>query len=367
MWYILLFQQLAQLICPEQKEQAADYITDLLRFIKNDIEDQPNFEAMFLFGFMNALNQYYQAIIQSNMTVSLNQFARHSLGLAILYYKYTDDKSVYCSDFITVLSKRKIYSNLGLQREISRQLFEYIEGASHDPNITPFAKITSYSDYVVNREKIKNALFKNQLIDIEREAFSLVDHSVKTDLTETCSVLNDLLNRSKDQSQILRGLSKFLSSYKNRDHLFDGFIQSVELEKLKLSSLVIKEPELIKVEISLDNKRIHSQLSLKNSYIELIQRKLRPYIDEVGKTKFSVFNQKPICEHKEEVKNILLGIYNGKFKTVDGVLAELSKIDISNPDDRLLRIRRDIRRACSHTGSEANYLRPTASSLGHCS
>jgi hypothetical protein len=367
MWYKLLLQQLARLICPEQKDAAADFIVDLLEFINEDIEEQPNFEAMFLFGLINALHQYYLVVTRYNNIVSLNQFARHSLGLAILYYKYTDEKSVYCCDFLTIISERKIYAKLGLQREISKQLIEYIEGARHNRNITPFAKIKTFDEYIANREIIKNILFKDQLKSIEREVFRLVDYSVRSDLQETCTVLNDLINSSKNQRKILTSLSRFLSSYKNIDESFDRFIRSVELEKLKAKTLAKQAPELIKVEINLNPKRKHRELSHQDSNIELIQKKLTPYIEKSVKNKLSIFNQKPLREHIEEVKNILEGISNGKYQTIDDVLAELSIIDISNPNDMLAGIRSDIRKSCSIIGSEANYHLPTASSLGHYS
>lgn len=356
MWYTYLLKLLAMMICPSDQDGAAKYIDILMKLVKSEFHDHPDFEAGFVFGLIGALYRYYELTSRHKLEVSLQDFARISFGFVILYYKATEDQTVYCSDFMSVIDDRRIYSKLGLTREISKALNDYVEGCFSAPGLTPFSKLKKKSQYIENKEQIKVIIYLNKLKEYEADALRLLSFNVKSDIRIICRVLNELINLTKDKYFILHDLEKFLAPYRNKEEVFDNLIHSIHLEKGKCEGVDADSGPSPQI-----------KLNLKPPYFYFAHSKLKAYVEYIPACGPGLFQKKQIRGHIDKVREVLEGIQKDQFNSIAEILNELSKIKIANSEDLLIAIIDEITKAVKSNLKETIPHVPEASPLGHSS
>lgn len=125
MWYDTLLEYLGERICSSNKEKAKLFISQLFKLLKEDPDFGENFEPEFIFGVMVSLYNY--SITHENQNVTLDEFGKYCIGLIMVFSKISEDLSVYCSDFIYILSDKTIVQELKIKEELANIRKDYLE------------------------------------------------------------------------------------------------------------------------------------------------------------------------------------------------------------------------------------------------
>ncbi|HAT1922166.1 TPA: hypothetical protein JAZ42_01280 [Legionella pneumophila] len=332
MWYDTLLEYLGEKICPSNKEKARLLISQLLKLLKEDPDFGKNFEPEFIFGVMVALYDY--STNHGNQNVSLDEFGKYCIGLIMVFSKISEDLSVYCSDFIYILSDKTIVQELKIKEELANIRKDYLEKKRVNPDVTPFIDQKD----VENPFKIYRRIGELAKIDLlkqfESHTLACLNFSVKIQTEKIVSMLNDLLNHMKNQQVIVSELYQYLLPYKGKDDLFDALILSLQRGLKKLTKTQL--PSTSKINLVLIPALKLDHLPRYNPEIVNICEKLENYVFKGSSKKGSFFSAKNYCNHTKEVNEIVQKILKGDLLTIEAILHELAKINIENRKDELI-------------------------------
>ncbi|HAU1638457.1 hypothetical protein [Legionella pneumophila] len=344
MWYDTLLEYLGEKICPSNKEKARLLISQLLKLLKEDPDFGKNFEPEFIFGVMVALYDY--STNHGNQNVSLDEFGKYCIGLIMVFSKISEDLSVYCSDFIYILSDKTIVQELKIKEELANIRKDYLEKKRVNPDVTPFIDQKD----VENPFKIYRRIGELAKIDLlkqfESHTLACLNFSVKIQTEKIVSMLNDLLNHMKNQQVIVSELYQYLLPYKGKDDLFDALILSLQRGLKKLTKTQL--PSTSKINLVLIPALKLDHLPRYNPEIVNICEKLENYVFKGSSKKGSFFSAKNYCNHTKEVNEIVQKILKGDLLTIEAILHELAKINIENRKDELILLIKELQneRAC---------------------
>ncbi|HAT1797486.1 TPA: hypothetical protein JBL19_13680 [Legionella pneumophila] len=344
MWYDTLLEYLGEKICPSNKEKARLLVSQLLKLLKEDPDFGENFEPEFIFGVMVALYDY--STNHGNQNVSLDEFGKYCIGLIMVFSKISEDLSVYCSDFIYILSDKTIVQELKIKEELANIRKDYLEKKRVNPDVTPFIDQKD----VENPFKIYSRIGELAKIDLlkqfESHTLACLNFSVKIQTEKIVGMLNDLLNHMKNQQVIVSELYQYLLPYKGKDDLFDALILSLKRELKKLTKTQL--PSTSKINLVLIPALKLDHLPRYNPEIVNICEKLENYVFKGSNKKSSFFSAKNYCNHTKEVNEIVQKILKGNLLTIEAILHELAKINIENRKDELILLIKELQneRAC---------------------
>ncbi|HAT1658416.1 TPA: hypothetical protein RG395_001191 [Legionella pneumophila] len=344
MWYDTLLEYLGEKICPSNKEKARLLVSQLLKLLKEDPDFGENFEPEFIFGVMVALYDY--STNHGNQNVSLDEFGKYCIGLIMVFSKISEDLSVYCSDFIYILSDKTIVQELKIKEELANIRKDYLEKKRVNPDVTPFIDQKD----VENPFKIYSRIGELAKIDLlkqfESHTLACLNFSVKIQTEKIVGMLNDLLNHMKNQQVIVSELYQYLLPYKGKDDLFDALILSLKRELKKLTKTQL--PSTSKINLVLIPALKLDHLPRYNPEIVNICEKLENYVFKGSNKKGSFFSAKNYCNHTKEVNEIVQKILKGNLLTIEAILHELAKINIENRKDELILLIKELQneRAC---------------------
>ncbi|HAU1291079.1 TPA: hypothetical protein F8S00_14650, partial [Legionella pneumophila] len=309
MWYDTLLEYLGEKICPSNKEKARLLVSQLLKLLKEDPDFGENFEPEFIFGVMVALYDY--STNHGNQNVSLDEFGKYCIGLIMVFSKISEDLSVYCSDFIYILSDKTIVQELKIKEELANIRKDYLEKKRVNPDVTPFIDQKD----VENPFKIYSRIGELAKIDLlkqfESHTLACLNFSVKIQTEKIVGMLNDLLNHMKNQQVIVSELYQYLLPYKGKDDLFDALILSLKRELKKLTKTQL--PSTSKINLVLIPALKLDHLPRYNPEIVNICEKLENYVFKGSNKKSSFFSAKNYCNHTKEVNEIVQKILKGNL------------------------------------------------------
>ncbi|HFF3340006.1 TPA: hypothetical protein ACJEN3_003294 [Legionella pneumophila] len=337
-------EYLGEKICPSNKEKARLLVSQLLKLLKEDPDFGENFEPEFIFGVMVALYDY--STNHGNQNVSLDEFGKYCIGLIMVFSKISEDLSVYCSDFIYILSDKTIVQELKIKEELANIRKDYLEKKRVNPDVTPFIDQKD----VENPFKIYSRIGELAKIDLlkqfESHTLACLNFSVKIQTEKIVGMLNDLLNHMKNQQVIVSELYQYLLPYKGKDDLFDALILSLKRELKKLTKTQL--PSTSKINLVLIPALKLDHLPRYNPEIVNICEKLENYVFKGSNKKSSFFSAKNYCNHTKEVNEIVQKILKGNLLTIEAILHELAKINIENRKDELILLIKELQneRAC---------------------
>ncbi|HAT8180158.1 TPA: hypothetical protein JA361_12010 [Legionella pneumophila] len=337
MWYDTLLEYLAERICSSNKEKARLFISHLFKLLKEAPDFGENFEPEFIFGVMVALYNY--SINHENQNVTLDEFGKYCMGLVIVFFKISEDLSVYCSDFINILSDKIILQELKIEEELVTIRKDYLEKKRINPYVTPFIDQKDVANPFEIYKKIGELAKIDLLKQFENHALAHLNFSVKIQTAKIAGMLNDLLNRTQNQQVIVSEMYQYLLLYKGKDDLFDTLILSLNRELRKLThnfSPKTQQPYKSKINLVLVPSLKLEYLPRYNSEIVNICKKLENYVFRGSSKKGSFFSAKNHCAYSSEVNEIVQRILKGDLITVEAIFNELAKINIEDRKDELI-------------------------------